>query len=297
MRRIFLWLGLCLVASCETTVDNQKPVGSHVDSEARLERFVRHAYLDLSGLPPTDDELHAATARLRDDGNTAAARADLLDELIAKDAFANVWVEELENGILGGNTLQQQYAFICAIVRGGDTACNACTQTDPCKCTCNATLPILDAERTDLSHAATDFHAGMATSTIERRYAAATGYFALNGSPETRMTALFDDFLMRTAEGEEIENGRAMIFGSIIPNSPAGLLFHRYGSSYADLIDIVFDSEIYREAMVRRSFNRYLSREPSSVELAYFAATLNAATPDMRPLVRAVLSSREYFEQ
>lgn len=296
MRRIFLWLGLCLAASCETTVDNQKPVGSHVDSDARLERFVRHAYLDLSGLPPTDDDLHAATARLRDEGNTAAARGDLIDELVAKDAYAKVWIEELENGIFGGNNLASQYQFICSIVRGGDRSCDSCTQADPCKCACGA-LPMLDAERTDLMKTATDFKAGMATSDIERRYAAATGYFALNGAAETRVTALFDDFLMRTAEGEEIENGRAMIFGSIIPNSPAGLLFHRYGSSYADLLDIVFDSEIYREAMVRRAFNRYLSREPSSVELAFFTTTLNATTPDMRSLVRAVMSSREYFDQ
>jgi hypothetical protein len=48
---------------------------------------------------------------------------------------------------------------------------------------------------------------------------------------------------------------------------------------------------------VRRVFNRYLAREPSSAELAHFAPTLDASKPDMRPLVQAVLSSREYFDQ
>jgi hypothetical protein len=88
-----------------------------------------------------------------------------------------------------------------------------------------------------------------------------------------------------------------MIVGSLFPGSPAGLLFHRYGSSYADLVDIVFDSEVYREAMVRRVFDRYLSRSPTSVELAHFVSTLDATDPDARDLVRAVLSSREYFAQ
>ena len=74
-------------------------------------------------------------------------------------------------------------------------------------------------------------------------------------------------------------------------------MFHRHGSDYADLIDIVFDSEVYREAIVRRVFGRYLAREPSSVELAHFVSTLDAAKPDVRGVVRAVLSSREYFEQ
>ena len=294
MRRIFLWTAL--LAACEQTVDNQKPVGSHTDSEAEVERYVRRAYLDLSGRPPSDADLDATTVRLREQNNTAAVRATFVDELIAKDEYATLWVEELENAILGGNTLEQQYQFVCSIVRGQDRACDSCTQQDSCKCTCNI-LPTLDAERTDLMKVKADFKANVATSDIERRYAMATGYFILSGGPEGRVSALFDDFLSRPAEADEIENGRAMIFGAIFPGAPAGLMFHRHGSNYADMIDIIFDSEVYRESMVRRVFGRYLAREPSSVELAHFVTTLDATKPDMRSLVRAVLSSREYFDQ
>ena len=295
MRRLILWIPLCL-AACDNTVDDQAPVGGHTDTEAEVQRYVRRAYLDLSGRPPADADLNAATVRLREANNTAAIRGTFADELIAHDDYAKVWVEELENGIFGGNTLEQQYQFICSIVRGGDRACDSCTQMDSCKCACSI-LPTLDAERTDLMKTTADFKAKMPTSDIERRYAAATGYFALAGTPEGRTTALFDDFLSRPAEPDEIENGRAMIFGAIFPNSPAGLMFHRHGSNYADMLDIIFDSEVYRESMVRRVFGRYLAREPSSVELAHFTTTLDATKPDMRGLVRAVLSSREYFEQ
>lgn len=295
MRRISLLLPLCL-AACDHTIDDQKPVGSHVDSEAEVQRYVRRAYLDLSGRPPADADLQAATVRLRDAQNTAAARGAFVDELIASEDYAKVWIEELENGIFGGNTLEAQYTFLCSIVRGQDRACDACTETDSCKCTCNV-LPQLDAERTDLRTTTADFHANVATSQIERRYASAIGYFALAGTPEGRVSALFDDFLARAAEADEIENGRSMIIGALFPGSPAGLMFHRHGSNYSDLIDIVFESEVYREAMVRRVFERYLAREPSSLELDHFTSTLDAAQPDMRGLVRAVLSSREYFEQ
>jgi hypothetical protein len=295
MRRFILITALGL-AGCENTVGDQKPVGSHTDSEAEVDRYVRRAYLDLSGRPPSDADLSATTTRLRDQSNTAAARDAFAAELIAKDEYATLWVEELENSIFGGNKLADQYAFVCSIIRGGDRGCDSCTQMDSCKCACSI-LPTLDAERTDLMKATADFKANVATSDLERRYAAATGYFVLAGGPEGRVSALFDDFLSRPAEPDEIENGRSMIFGAIFPGAPAGLMFHRHGSNYADLLDIIFDSEVYRESIVRRVFNRYLAREPSSLELAHFVTTLDATKPDMRNLVRAVLSSREYFDQ
>ena len=297
MRRHFLHplLLLSCFASCEQRIDD-KPVGASTDTEAEIQRYVRRAYLDLSGRPPADADLATATSQLRDAANTAAARGTFVDGLLAGDAFAKVWVDELENTILGGNTLDAQYAFICGIVRSQTRACDGCTAMDACTCNCGS-LPALLAERTQLRASASDFAASTPSSVIERRYASATGYFALTGTPEGRVKALFDDFLARAAELDEIENGRAMVIGALFPNTAAGLMFHRHGANYADLIDILFTSEVYREAMVRRVFERYLAREPKSGELAYFVTTLDANQPDVRGLVRAVLSSREYFDQ
>jgi hypothetical protein len=286
---------LCLVA-CDETVSGQKPVGGNVDTEAEIQRYLRRAYLDLTGHVPSDADLAASTVRLQDAGNSVAAREGLVDELIAKQDFANVWIEELENGIFGGNTLDQQYALVCGIIRGTVPACNSCTETDSCYCNCGP-LPMYRTEKESLAKTKADFMAGTKSSELERRYASAFGYFVLAGGPEGRVSTLFDDFLSRPAEPDEIENGRSMIFGALFPGSPAGLMFHRHGSSYDDLIDIVFESEVYRESMVRRVFGRYLAHEPSSAELAFFTPTLDATAPDVRPLVRAVLSSREYFEQ
>jgi hypothetical protein len=163
---------------------------------------------------------------------------------------------------------------------------------------CPAITP-LKAQRDQLSQSAPDLLAGTSTSAVERRYALASGYYALSPSPEGRVRALFDDFLSRTPEPDEIENGRSMVIfeNGFLGGTPVALMFHRHGASYADMIDIIFDSEVYRESMVRRAFERYLARTPSSVELAHFTASLSATDPDMRPLVRAVVSSREYFEQ
>jgi hypothetical protein len=286
---------LC-VAACNSTHDGQQPIGGAVDTEAEIQRYLRHGYLDLSGRAPTDDELTTATTRLQAAANTPTARGELVGELLAGSDFATVWTEELENSIFGGNTLEAQYGLVCGIIRGTDPACLSCQDADPCACACPVMQPYF-TERANLRLTPIDFADGEKSSNLERRYAAAFGYFALAGAPDTRVKTLFDDFLSRPAEADEIENGRSMIFGAIIPGSPAGLLFHRHGASYADLVDIVFSSEIYREAIVRRVFERYLARSPSPIELAHFTNTLDAAEPDLRDVVRAIVSSREYFEQ
>jgi hypothetical protein len=286
---------LPLGMACEDKITGQQPVGGTIDSDASIQRYLRRAYLDLTGTPPADADLTSLTQQLHDQSNTAVARGTLVDTLVAKPEYAKVWTQELETAIFGGNDLDQQYALICGIVRG-DAACASCTATDSCTCSCPEITPLL-AERTQLATTATDFGNTTTTSELERRYAMAEGYYVLAGTPEVRTTDLFTDFLARTAESDEIENGRAMIVGSLIAGSPAGLMFHKEGASYTDLLDIIFNSEVYRESMVRRVFLRYLAREPSNDELAHFVPTLDAMKPDSRSVVRAVVSSREYFDQ
>jgi hypothetical protein len=294
LRHVVL-LGL-IGLGCDETITGQQPVGGTVDTEAEIQRYLRRAYLDLSGSAPTDDQLATATTRLQAAGNTAAERGVFAGELIATPEFAAQWVNELENAIFAGNDLEAQYTLICGLIRGIDTACMTCTETDSCLCTC-PTMELYRNERDLLAQSPADFETDVASSVIERRYALAYGYFILAGAPEGRVRTLFEDFLGRPAEADEVENGRSMIFGAIIPGSPAGLMFHRHGATYEDLVDIVFTSEIYREAMVKKVFERYLARTPTPVELAHFVSTLSDVDPDLRELVRAVVSSREYFEQ
>jgi hypothetical protein len=301
--RVWIWPLVWAIAGigCDTTVAGNKPLGTVVDSDAALQRFVRRAYIDLLGHGVGDGELADATARLREAGNTAAARGAMVDGLIAGDAFATSWISELENAIFGGATTEQQYALLCGVVRALAQQCTPCTETDACACTCAPMAPFRD-ERASLRAAPHDLATGTHSAVIERRYAMSSGYTVSAGTPEHRAAVMFDDFLARSAEADEIENGRAMIVGSIVPGTPAGLLFHRYGGSYADFVDIVFDSDVYREAVVRRVFDRYLARTPSPAELAHFMAGLgspsgNAAEPDLRGVLRAVVSSREYFDQ
>jgi hypothetical protein len=64
------------------------------------ERFLRRAYLDLIGLPPTPEEYRMFMA-----DNDIARRSKLIDRLLARDEFADLWAAKWAEGfkIAGGN--------------------------------------------------------------------------------------------------------------------------------------------------------------------------------------------------
>jgi hypothetical protein len=290
---------LACAAACNETIDDLRPVGGTTATDAEIERFVRRLHLDLAGAPPSDAALEEARGRVASAGNSTAIRRTLAEELVATAAFADTWVSELENQVYGGQTLETHYDFVCAVVRAGppcDTCAPPGTGQNPCE-NCNCPVLVdLAAERASLATAATDLAAGTSTSAIGRRYADTDGFRALLGGPEGTATTLIEVYLGRTPQAEEIENAARMINGPLIPGSPAGLLYHRHGSSYADLLDIVFSDEIYREAVVTAAFERFLGRAPTPDELRHFVTFVDATDPDQRPVILALTSSREYFQ-
>jgi hypothetical protein len=288
-------------SACGDSVDGLPPVGGAGPRVVELERFVRRLHLDLTARPASDEYLADAVAELEaaEDG-AAAARGALADRLIESDEFAQVFVDELTNRVFGGEDPDDRYALLCGTSRDEDPACSKCgppPDGDACAgCDCEP-LATIHADRQALLDAASDLAAEeVTTGAVERRFAESS---ALRGfsAPDALVDQLFELFLGRPAEADEQVNAEAMVFGALIPGSPAGLLFHRHGASYQDLLDIVFDSEVYREAAVSAVFARYLGRTALLHEMAHFAGQLDADEPDIRPVVRAVVSSQEYFEQ
>jgi hypothetical protein len=271
------------------------PVGGEEATDVELTRYVRRLYLDTTGVPPTERTTSATLNRLKKEGNTAAARGALVDDLLALKPFATQYVAELENKIFAGDSTSDTYAFFCGILRG-DPACASCSSPDVCDCSCPAMAP-LKGERDALLASWQALLDGAATSKIERSFAESSIFRFNAGAPESVAASLFDHFLGRPSEPTELANAKVLVIGAIFPGTPAGLLFHRHGANYADLVDIIFTSEVYREAAVDSVFLRYLGRQAAPIELAAFTKGLDAAAPDVRPVIRAVVSSREYFAQ
>lgn len=286
-----------LLFGCTETKTGFVPELGVEDSAAAKERFARRLYLDLTGLPATAEETEAVLAALTEQGNTPETRGALAETLVRSPAFGKLHLSEVENAALGGQTLAGGYDLVCNIIRGTDTACFTCEDIDACACPC-ASLAVIGDERQALTDLGEAFFAGQVSSSELERAVAASQPFAFNGtSPEGISMQLFQVFLGRPAEADEQKNARFMTIGAIAAGSPAGLLFHRHGANYEDLLDIVFESEVYRDALVTRVFGRYLGRRPSPDEMRFFSAALDPAHPDVRSVVRAVVSSGEYYQQ
>ena len=278
--------------------DGNLPVGEDGPSVVEQERYLRRLHIDLAGTAPSDATLQAGVQRLASEGNLAATRRTLAKELMQLSSFAEVFVGELSNRALEGESVEARIDFACAVFRvvQCNNECGEPPAGDPCaSCNCDP-IPQLVAEREDLLKTTADFAQGASSSSIERRYGR-TSAFRFPLAPEGVAERLFEAFLGRPVEAEEQRNAAAMVFGSFIPNSPAGLLFHRHGANYQELIDIVFTSEPYRDAAVDGVFLRYLGRRASPAELHHFSASLDAANPDVRGVIEAVVSSQEYFDQ
>lgn len=286
-----LWLG------CSETETGLVPVGEVAESPVRLTRFVRRLHLDLAGVEPSEDELARAVAVLAE-RNDAKARGELAAELVARPSFATLYVAELENRVFSGQTTDYMYAFYCPILQAVDPACAACAPTADCGgCDC----PLLASYAADLPGlhaAAADLAEGRATtSDVERRFVGSLMFRIDAATPEGIADKVFLEALGRPAEADERHNGAFLATGTFIPGSPAGLLFQRTGETYADLVDIVFDSEVYRDAAVEAVFRRYLGRDATGTERNVLSRTLDPAAPDVRGIVTAVVSSKEYFAQ
>jgi hypothetical protein len=286
-----------LLGACSGPEGTFDPAGAAAPSTLEQERFVKRLHLDLTGLKPDDTRVAAALERLARDGNTAETRAAMAGELVATPEFARLWVEEVEIDAFGGSRREDVYDLFCFVFLTIEPECQSCPMDveDFCACDC-PTVSDLREERELLRRSQDDFAAGTASSEIDRRIAASLVFQFNGGSGEGIADAMFTGFLGRPPEAEEIRNVRAMVLGDGIPNM-AGILFHEVGHTYPDVVDIVFSSEVYREAAVNRVIFRYLGRYATPAELSHFVAGLDPAAPDIRPIVVSVTSSREYFEQ
>jgi hypothetical protein len=289
-----VWL-LLVAAGCSQQ-SNLLPAAGGQASPIQVERFARRLYLDLLGSAPAADELEALKTKLAGAG-TGALRAAAADDLMARPGFAKNFVVELEGRVFAGDQLDNRYALICLAFADYDPSCKSLMPTDPadlCSVDCPSVKMLAD-ERDMLKKSATQLAAGAVTSAVEERYASSMVFRYSFATQEALADGLFDAFLGRRPGPDERRNAALMAF-DLQDMRPHGVVFGQLGSTFTDLIDIIFTSEVYREAMVQFAFGRYLGRPPTPVELL-FADRVDAKNPDLRPIIRAVVSSKEYFAQ
>lgn len=313
MRTVLVGTALLLLcAACEIekasssggTVEGLTPVGSSAPSEAALSRFGRRAHLDLTGEVPDQAFLDSVVQRLTDTDNATTERLAIVQELVDSPGFGSTFVGELQSRAFGGSSLSDRMDLACIEAAAiNPTVCTACQGGRPCDCGC-APVQAVVAEQAQLEATADDLADGLSTSQAQRRHADSGAFRAgLIGDGEGQAERVFQAFLGRAPEQSERQNaGNMVLIGFLLEQADlplqleaAGYLFGRHGQTNDDLLDIVFESEPYREAIVTSTFDRYLGRPPSAQELSHFVAQIDAQDPDAREVIAAVVASREYF--
>lgn len=292
-------LAFLLTTSCGETDRGNLPVGTIEESPLAQERFLKRLGMDLTGRKPDTPTLREQRARLETEGNTAAVRGSIATELMSTREFGETFVAEIEPRAFSGLRADTLYPLLCAAFAEGVPACQACVEVegfydDPCACECSEVVA-LRSEWDSILTAPDDLaSAQVSTSAVARRFAQGDGLVQGAGTAEGIASALFDAFLGRAPEAEEIRNVRALTVGV---DGVKGVLFGEVGGDYADLVDILFRSPVYREASVGQVFNRYLGREATPAELGHFTSQLDPEDPDVRQVIVSVVSSQEYFDQ
>jgi len=115
-------------------------------------------------------------------------------------------------------------------------------------------------------------------------------YDEINMGSENFVVSNFTFFLGRYPTEQELEEGKKMV------DSRSSMLFLQSGNNKNDFLNIFFGSLDYKEGLIRRLFERYLYRAPSSYERDIYIERLGE-DHEYKELIVALFSSDEYYRQ
>ena len=113
-------------------------------------------------------------------------------------------------------------------------------------------------------------------------------YDQINMGSENFVVSCFQHFQNRYPTQNELTEGKKMVDG--VP----AILFLESGQSKDDFIDIFFTSKDYFEGLAINLYQRFLLRDPSSIEMGN-AATAFTNTHDYIQMQKDILATNEYI--
>jgi hypothetical protein len=112
-------------------------------------------------------------------------------------------------------------------------------------------------------------------------------YDDINMGSENFVVSNFQHFLLRYPTISELEQGKLMVDGF------EGTLLFKVGNSKNDFIDIIFNSDNFKEGIVRKLFTRYLFRIPTNDEVFVFTEKYKSSG-SYKELTKEIMTTDEY---
>lgn len=281
-RYLFVLIFCVTIASCkkeEVIVRDNVPPPDYTIDSATIDVYIDKTYITLLGREPVGNEKQNGRQVLKQSNFSVDNRKQYLDGLfISNDYYRNsynVARTEYLRSIDSASIKQQidlfsyfltlpQYAPFYTILNYEVARLNLMKNIYP-----DMVAGVLDQK-------------GMYRRCINNYF-----YDEYNMGTENFVVSSFQNFLFRYPTENELSEGKRMVDGF------NAVLFLQIGNTKDDYVNIFFDSNDYYEGQVRYIFTKFLFREPTTAEVAYYA-NLYKTSNNYKLLQREILSTDEY---
>ncbi|MFN8285300.1 MAG: hypothetical protein U0V74_01030 [Chitinophagales bacterium] len=280
---VLLLLPVLFIAACNKTEevvikDNIPPPDHTIDSTV-IEIYVNKAYINILGREPIGNEKQDGISLLKQDNFSKTRREQFVNTLFANPEYninllrvaRNEYLRGLDSLEVAGQIylfqqllLQPQYAPFYDVINKEIARLQSWQQSSH-----------------DLTAGTLDYK-GLLKRSINNYF-----YDQINMGTENFVVSTYQNFLFRYPSDAELAAGKTMVDGGV------SVVFLQQGQNKDDYIQIFFDSDDYYEGQVRYMFTKYLFREPTDGEIAFYSGTYKT-TGDYQKLGVAVFSMDEY---
>jgi len=272
----------CFFIACEkeeVISGNEAPPDQTVEN-VTISNYVNRVYVSVLGREATASEKDAGFNLLRQNNISVSSRSQFLDQVFSESEykphlydFARV---ELLNNLDTAEITYWIYLFNLLLT---DTAYAQVYDVIEHEI---ERLDTLQRVPSDLSNNIIDIEY------LHRRCVNNYFYDQINMGSENFVVSCFQHFLNRYPTAEELSEGKKMVDGL-----PA-ILFLQSGQSKDDFINIFFTSLDYYEGLAINLYQRFLLRNPSSIEMGSASQAFDD-THDYVQMQKNILSTNEYI--
>ena len=273
---------LIFISSCsdeEVIPDNTAPPDQTIEN-VTINNYVNRVYVSVLGREASESEKNTGYNLLRQNNLSNASRSQFLDQVFSSGNYLPHLYDFARTELLN-NLDTAEITFYLSIFNLylTDTAYQLYWSTF-----------IYEIERLDsLQRVPADLTNNLLDiSHLHKRCANNYFYDQINMGTENFVVSCFQHFLNRYPTENELSESKKMVDGT-----PA-ILFLESGQTKADFINIFFSSRDYQEGLAINLYNRYLLRNPTSIEMGN-ALQAFSSTHDYVQMQKDILSTNEYI--
>jgi len=286
MKRIaclfYFFVVVAIFSSCrdEVVVPNNTAPPDQTVENVTINNYVNRVYVAVLGREASSSEKSAGFNVLRDNNLSNESRSQFLDQVFSSGNYLPHLYDFARTELL--NNLDTAditfYLFIFNLYLADSTYqlyWDMFTQEI-------VRLDSLQRVPSDLANHLID------VTYLHRRCVNNYFYDQINMGTENFVVSCFQHFLNRYPTENELTEGKKMVDGA-----PA-ILFLQSGQTKTEFIDIFFSSKDYHEGLAINLYQRYLLRNPTSIEMGN-AAQAFSNTHDYVQMQKDILSTNEYI--